>query len=290
MKDLQPGIYPSSEVPMAQYLADPCPVPSLSSGAAHRLITQTPKHVWWSHPRLGGHPRDASSKSDIGSVAHELILGGGNNITIINADDWRTKAAQTARDEARAQGKYPVLERKYQDALEMAGECARFIDASELAGVFGAGEGEITAIAKLGDTWLRARPDWLNHDQKVCLHYKTTEGSASPDAFIRWVVKSMGYDVALAFYRLVLESLHDAFRDWRHVMLVQEQSAPYCASIISLGVADWAIADQKVEHALALWRRCMASSNWPGYDSGIHYSEPTPWELAKAEEMQQEAE
>jgi len=285
MKDLQPGIYSAEQVPMSAYLSDPCPVPSLSSGAAHRIITTTPKHVWWTHPRLGGHQREASSKSDIGSVAHELVLGGGSNIVIVDADDWRTKAAQTARDEARAQGKYPVLERKYQEALEMAGECANFLDQSEFAGVLGSGAGEATAIAQLGETWLRARPDWLNHERKVCLHYKTTDGSAAPEPFIRWVMKSMGYHVALAFYRLVLESIHDEFKGWQHIMLVQEQSAPFCASIISLGDADWAIADVKVERAIEIWRRCMESQQWPGFGGSIHYSEPTPWELAKAEAM-----
>ena len=281
--DLQPGVYSAEQIPMAQYLADPCPVASLSSGAAHRLITTTPKHVWWSHPRLGGHPREASTRTDIGSVAHELVLGGGSNIIIVNADDWRTKAAQTARDEARAMGRYPVLERKYQEALEMAGECVNFLDSSEFSGVLGQGEGETTVIAKVGETWLRARPDWLNHESRVCLHYKTTEGSAAPEPFIRWVMRAMGYDVALAFYRLVLEATHVEFKNWRHVMLVQEQAAPYCATLISVGEADWAIADLKVERAISIWRDCMERGNWPGFGGSVHYSEPTPWELAKAE-------
>ena len=287
--DLQAGIYSAAEVPMGDYLADPCVLPSLSSGAAHRIITTTPRHVWWSHPRLGGHARESSSRTDMGSVAHELVLGNSDAIAIVDADDWRTKAAQTMGDEARAHGKYPVLRHKFHDAQQMALAAKAFVADSMYAGVFDSGAGEATAIVQLSEwTWLRARPDWLNHDMRVCLHYKTTEGSAAPDPFVRWVLTSMGYDVSMAFYKLVLDRLSDEFREWSHVILLQEQKAPYCCSLITLSPAAWAIADSKVQRAILRWGMCMATDKWPGYGGQVHEAEPTPWQLAEAEQKLQE--
>ena len=45
----------------------------------------------------------------------------------------------------------------------------------------------------------------------------------------------------------------------------------------------------KVERALALWKSCVESSNWPAhYSTQIAYAEPRPWELADTEVMETE--
>ena len=150
------------------------------------------------------------------------------------------------------------------------------------------GLGEVTAIAKIGETWMRARPDWMAHHMGVCLHYKSTEGSASPDPFVRWVLTSMGYDVSLSFYKRVLEHLSPEFKKWQHVILLQEQKEPWACSLITLSPASWAIADNKVTRAISRWGRCMAEGSWPGYGWGIAEAEPTPWQLAEAEAEMQE--
>ena len=304
-----PGIFLASELPMADYLADPCPVPSLSSGAAHRLLTRTPKHVWWDHPRLGAHQRGDSAAADIGSVAHDLLLGGEGKICVLDPADHRSKptkadpdgsipvgwtngAMRAARDEARSNGLTPILPGEYGAVKNMTAAAHEFLAGSDLACVLDSGEGESTIIAQLDGAWLRSRPDWINWEQRVMLHYKTTQASASPEPFIRGVVESMGYDVSLAFYRLAFEA---AFSDqpdilttgWQHLILVQEQTAPYACSIIGLDPAKWAIADDKVRRAMALWNLCMKHNRWPAYSGHVRYATPTAWQLAQAEEQMQ---
>ncbi len=305
----QPGIFPASELPMADYLADPCPEPSLSSGAAHRLLTRTPKHVWWEHPRLGANQRDDSAAADIGSVAHDLLLGGEGKICVIDPAEYRSKptkdnpegaipvgwtngAIRAARDEARANGLTPILPGEYGAARNIAAAAHEFLAGSEISGVLDSGEGESTVIAQVDGAWLRSRPDWMNWEQRVMLHYKTTQASANPEPFIRGIMESMGYDMFLAFYRLSFET---ATRDipetqvevWQHLILVQEQTAPYACSLIGLDPAKWAIADDKVRRALELWKLCMKRNRWPAYSGAVHYATPTAWQLAQAEEALQ---
>jgi len=298
---LAPGFYPASEVPMSVYLADPCPEPSLSSGAAHRIVTRSPMHVWNDHPRLGGRTQIDSNASDIGTLAHDLLLGGEGKICVINPADypskptkdnpegnipngWTNNAIRAARDEARSNGLTPILIGEMVGARRMVEAAHEFIATSELAGVFRDGAGETTMIWQEGDTWFRARPDWLNHEERIMLHYKTTRASASPEPFIRGILTGSGYDTSLAFYRRGFEALTKQ-QDFLHVILVQEQQAPYACSLITLDPASWAIADQKVQQAVLLWAHSMKTGQWPAYDSRIHFAAPTPWALAAAEEV-----
>lgn len=70
---MQPGII--SGLPFSIYLSDPCPAPSLSSGGAHTILSQSPAHCWADHPRNPKRiPGDESTDMDIGSIAHELLL------------------------------------------------------------------------------------------------------------------------------------------------------------------------------------------------------------------------
>jgi hypothetical protein len=300
---MTPGLYTSAQVPMADYLADAlCDAPSLSSGAAHRIIHRSPYHAWFEHPRLGAGRKENTDATDTGSLAHEMLLGGDGKICAIDPEKYRSKASKDdplgsipkgwtnnaireARDTARENGLLPVLPWDIADARTMADNAREFLATTEIAGVLDDGQGECTVIHQEGDTWFRSRPDWINEKMRVVLHYKTTKASANPEPFIRGVMNSFGYDMALAFYRRCWESLGDAYRDWQHLILAQEQEPPYACSLIGLSPVSWAIAEEKVQRAVTIWQRCMKTGVWPAYSSAIHYAEPTAFQLAQAEEQ-----
>lgn len=300
---MKPGIYTAAQIPMSQYLADDiADVPSLSSGAAHRIIVRSPHHAWFEHPRLGANAKEHTAGTDTGSLAHEMLLGGDGKICVIKPEDYRSKptkddpegkipsgwtngAIREARDTARDNGLLPVLPWDIADARKMAEKAREFLVTTEIASVLDNGQGEATVIHCEGDTWFRSRPDWINEKMRIVLHYKTTKTSASPEPFIRGVMQSFGYDMALAFYRRCWESLGNDYRDWLHVILVQEQEAPYACSLVSLSPVKWAIAEEKVQRAVEIWKRCMKTNVWPAYAPAIHYADPSPWELAQAEEQ-----
>lgn len=294
------GFYPSEEIPMASYLADPCPVPSLSSGAAHRLLVRSPAHVYAQHPRMGAQRQEDNDASDMGTIAHDLILGGEGKICVIDPELYRSKptkdnpdgsipagwtnsAIRAARDLARSNDLIPILPGAMAGAKAMEKAARAFLAGSELAGVLDDGEGEVTMLWQEGDIWLRARPDWLNHKMKVCLHLKTTKASAKPESFIR-MSDAMGYDVSIAFYKRGFEALTKQ-RDFLHVILAVEQDAPCGCSLIGLGPAKMEIAEMKINRSIGIWRECMATGVWPGYSNQIHYADPSAWQIAEAEAL-----
>lgn len=298
----EPGIY--SGISMDDYLADPAPVCSLSSGVAQKIDNESPLHAWFATRLNPGYAPDHSEKADIGSVVHDVLLEGGTDrIVVIDPEDypgqpkkkgepgpipkgWTNGAIREARAEARAAGKYPILKDDSVAVLTMVEAAREFLERSELRGIFSRAKPELTLLWQEGPTWLRARPDLTADDLSVCVHVKTTTGSVNPRAFER-IIDSCGYDFALQFYArglLALEGQRAART--RHIIFAQEQDAPFACALYDLTPAKAAIADARVGRAIDTWARCMATNHWPGYTTRIHSIEPKPWQIAEDQERE----
>lgn len=279
-----PGVY---SMPADDYHADPCPVASLSSGVARTLLARSPLHAWHEHPRLNpDHAPEEKAAFDLGSAAHALVLEGEDRMQVIEAPDYRTKVAQEERDAARRTGRHPVLAKQYRDVQRMAGIARRAIaDCRDLSGITLAdGKAEQVVIWREGDAWCRARPDWMSHDRRLQISYKTTATSANPDGFDR-MVDNMGYDLQDAFY-VRGNRATGAPGDCISLTLVQENVPPYACAWIGLDPAFMAMAEAKVATAIALWTRCMKANHWPGYSPRVHWIAPPNYALAKWEERE----
>lgn len=261
-----PGIYILNA---RSYHADPCPAPSLSSSIAKVLLDQSPLHAWMRHPRGNpAHQPDERDEFDLGSTCHALVLEGEDDIVVVEADDWRTKAAKEKRDEARGAGKVALLQRHHQTVHAMAARLRSQIAKSEDARLLGllAGDAEKTIVwRERNGVWCRARPDWLRSDQRLIADYKTTT-NAEPGAWIRGQLFGLGYDLQAAFYLRGLRAVtgHDAAA-WRWV--VQETKPPYAASVIAPTPAVLVLAEKKVQRAIDLWGDCLKADQWPGYEA-----------------------
>jgi hypothetical protein len=253
------------------------------------MLTASPLHAWQEHPRLGALGTFEANEADIGSAAHDLFLHGEERIVVVDADSWRTNKAKDERDAARAAGKIPMLAIKMPAVNAMALRAHRFIEQSQFDGIFERGAAERTIVWKetgpdvKHDIYCRARPDFMTHDYDLILHYKTTSASARADKFIRGIMQNMGYGFSLRFYARGLSQIIQPTPHTHHLMLVQEQDAPYACTLIGLTPAKAQIEDDRVKVAINKWQHCIADDHWPDYDHRIHYAEPTPWELAEAE-------
>jgi hypothetical protein len=276
--NLEPGLHNlSSDV----YHADPCRAPSLSSSIANILLMQSPAHAWLAHPRLNPNfQRETDSRFDLGSAAHAMLLERDESrVVIVEADDWRTKAAREARDAAQANGQYAILARQYADVQKMVQAAHSYIQTTEVRGILDTGIPEQSLIWNEFGIWCRARPDLISDDQRIVLDYKTTE-SAQPDVFGRQIGR-MGYDLQAEFYLWGMNAvIHKAPT---FVFLVQEISPPYACSLISLSNAYRAIGASKLERAIKLWNECLSTNRWPAYPTQICYTEPTAYQLADME-------
>lgn len=284
MSEIKTGVHDMAE---ADYHADPAPEPSLSSSIIKVLLKQTPRHAWLQHPRLNpAYEAVDQRKFDMGTAAHALLLQGENIIEIIDADSFRTKAAKVARDAAYAAGKIPLFKSEAGRVFAMRAAALAQLKAHE--------EGRFFLLPSKSEQtlvwqdeqgfWCRARLDRLvairrtNHG--FIWDYKTTT-SANPDDW-QGRLFDLGFDIQATWYMRGVRALGilPAFR-----FIVQETTPPYALSVIGLTPETLAMAEVKIEHALGLWRWCIAHDRWPGYSNQTCYLEPPAWELAKFEEM-----
>lgn len=284
---MEPGIYDGVE--MHLYQADQCPTPSLSKGMLQRLLTKTPAHAYRVHPRLGNMPedKDDDGKLDYGSAAHAMLFEKGLNIVTVAADDWRTKAAREARDAARAEHKFPILERQHEKVATMAGRARKFINDSILGGVFedGACEQSLYWVEEGKDstqtyTWCRARTDLKTNDHSIIVDYKTTK-LPNPAAFCR-AMPAMGYDLQEVFYRRGVRKLTGVEADF--YFLVQELSEPFSCYLVQCAPSMREVAESKVKRGMELWRACLGSNNWPAYGPNVYHAEAPAWAVMEEEE------
>lgn len=262
-----PGAF---RMPTRVYHADPCEEPSLSASIARLLVDQSPRHAWWAHPCLNPawQPDDGSKRLSLGSACHQLLLGHGPELAVLDFDNYLTKAAKSERDHALEVGSVPILRAQHDQALAIV-DAARLQlrggDADEI-GLRGDAEVACVVLDESGP-WLRCLVDWWGDDRRNLYEYKTTVGSASPAAMTLAVAR-MGYAFQVAFYERVVEQLAPELAGrLRMRFVVQEIEPPYCLSVGELSQADLTVARRQVGAAIERWKRCRAEDRWDGYSA-----------------------
>jgi hypothetical protein len=177
----RPGVY---DLPADVYHADPVPPEhggSLSSSGAKLLLPPScPAIYQWART----HP----THSDAFDYGHAKVLGAGAEIVAVDADDWRSKAAREAKDQARAEGKTPLLAKDVAVVDAMAAKLLEHPVASALLDP-DHGKPEQALFAQdeeSGGVWLRAMLDWLpipGPGRTIIPDYKTTSDVGDPEAF-----------------------------------------------------------------------------------------------------------
>lgn len=267
-----------AKVAMDEYLA----MPAIGSGTLHTLITKSPYHAWFGSYLNPIRPREESETMDAGTIAHSLLLEGDESkLAIIQADDWRTKAAKELRDIAYAAGQIPILERKLPPIREMVKVAKAYVESSEIAGIFGRGQPEVVGTWKEGDALMRLRADFLADDHSIILDYKSTATNAEPNAVIRHLLGS-GYDIQNALYCRGLEAITGKLP--RFLNLFQENEPPFACSLIGLAPSLLDLADRKVQTAINHWKACLKAGEWPCYPTRIAWAEAPAWAVAQFED------
>lgn len=274
----EPGVYKLED---ADYFADPVPGGSISPSMAKHLIPGEPFNGC---PAIFAHHRDTPQEPkdtfDFGHLAHKLVLGYGSMIEIIDAKDWRTKAAQEARGAAREAGKIPCLKATFDKAQVMADSLRRHPFAGDL---FEDGKAERALIWQDEQTgvWLRTKPDWLPNEGRFFADYKTT-GDVAPDAFRRSAF-NLGYCLQAAFRMEGIRALglSDKPDDAAFLFVVQDKNPPHLIVVYQPTALEIAWGQVFMRKAIDEFARCQKSGDWSeGYATdvvqGIHpdWAEP----------------
>ena len=263
-----------ADISMEEYVADPCPEPSLSTTTAQLLLSRSALHAWWAHPRLGGH-RDESSRADLGSAVHAALFGGASVVYAPEEFlDWRKKDAQTFRDEARVRGELPLLHHQRAEIEEMSGP------AKERLARLGVTEFERTLLWR-DFCWCRSRPDAMDKERSIIVDYKTAS-NADPGTWIRSTIIPGGYDIQAGLALRGLAAI-DPGKRREFLFLIQEIDPPYCLSVIGFGPEFLDVAEKKVDAAINRWAECLETKRFPAYDERTHYADPPGYAIMQAE-------
>lgn len=284
------------ECSTAEYHKDPCETPSLSSSTAKIIVGESALHAWTKHPRFAESQEDIATDDDDeeeaaedehtdakdnGTIVHNLLLGKGPDIAVIEADSWRTKVAKAARAEARAAGQVPILAERF-ERLNKAAEVLR-----KKLPDYGY---ELSGQSELAIEWFergingpvrcRSMLDHVFVNDGVIYDLKTTR-TANPQHIGRtWIPK--GYDVQAAAYPRALEALNPEL-DGRAVIdfIFMEIKPPYAivpceppGSVLEAGKFRWA-------KAVRIWESCLAANAWPSYTNCRISPEPPNWQITE---------
>lgn len=263
----EPGVY--SLIPEV-YHRDPVPDGSLSSSGARKLLPPSCPALFnqWIHE---GQPPKRTF--EFGHAAHREVLGAGETVVVIDADDYRTKDARNQRDTAYADGKIPLLPHEYDIVLEMAEAIRTHPVASALFDPDGGQpEQALFWVDKETGIWRRAMLDWLPNrvegQRLVVPDYKTVR-SAEPRALSR-AMYDYGYAQQADWYSDGVKALGLAGDlEPAFVLVAQEKTPPYLVTVAQPDPEALLWGHRLNGEAIATYRHCTDTGRWPGYSDEV---------------------
>lgn len=255
-------------VPSAEYHAGLGDGPKpLSSTFAKRLLETSPAEARWA----ADHPTDTAAFT-IGRAVHEIVLEKElKTVKVFPYENKRGNLWKEAVAEAAAVGKTAMLEHELTDVYQMRDAIQVHTASAELLNV---GAAEVSAVATIDGVPMQARADWLKTETSppIVIDLKTVAGTANPRQFDRTIAK-YGYHLQAAFYQRVFGEVLDV--QPRFIWIVVSKAAPHTVSVVEASAHTLDVGHQLVDAAAGIYRRCIESGEWPGYDGITESNLPT---------------
>ncbi len=249
-------------------------LPHFSASAAKVLIAKSPAHA------RAENNRQPTKAMDAGNVIHRLVLGKGRDYRVVDAEDWRTKAAKAAKREARALGLTPILEQEY---LGYQRAARRITEQLANAGLILDGASELPIEwheqTEHGPVACRGMMDHVWIDRGIVLDLKVT-ADACPTSVER-TAENLGYAIQSAAYTGALTKLRpDLAGRIRFVFAFAEAEEPYALNLCEPDGLFRELGERRWSRAVNAWARCLKNNEWPAYPGINDLSAPT-WILAR---------
>lgn len=262
-----PGLYPALDE--AAYHADTALAPelgrSLSSSGAKTILESPARFAYQrQHPVV----KDAY---DFGHVAHTMLLGSGGDIEVVDADSWRTKAAQEQRDAAREAGRIPILTADHDRAMALVSAVMQHPTAGAIFASAGEAEHSIYWVDAETGVTCRGRLDWVH--PRALVDLKTTV-NASPSKFSRALV-DYGYALQAEWYSQGYEAVTGERLPFVHVVV--EKEPPHLVAVYQVDHEALAYGAERAADARRLFAECESSGQWPGYSPEIELVSLPAW-------------
>jgi hypothetical protein len=264
----QPGVY---DIPADVYHADKN---SLSNSGAKLLLPPScPAKFRYEQD----HGRPPKKEFDFGQAAHQMVLGVGPGIVVVNKTDWRSKSAQAERDAAYLDGAIPLLARDYKRVVAMA-KALREHPVARLLFAEGSGlpEQSLYWVDRPTGVLRRARPDWLPHHgggRLIIPDYKSAQDASTAAA--EKAMFEFGYFRQAPWYEDGARAL--GADDVAFVLVFQEKAPPYLVNVVEPAAIAKRIGRELNRRALEKFAECTAAGVWPGYGDDIKSASLPPW-------------
>ena len=258
-----PGLY---DLEAAEYHADPIAEGSLSQSRAKVLLEEGGPAKF---KAAQDGPRVEKKEFDEGTAVHALLLGKGQErLELVDADDYRTKAAQDARDAAYAAGKTPLLPKQLAAVRRIVDQVNPAIRE-----MFTEGDAEVSMFWQhASGLWLRGQADYYIPGVAI-LDLKTMRDTSNR-AFSR-AVWDHRYYMQAAWYRRGVEALTG--ERLPYIIVGVEKTAPYLARAKVLTEDYLAVGEAHMDQAIATYLHCTETGHWPGHPTDVEPLAPPPW-------------
>ena len=211
--------------------------------------------------------REESKALRVGTAVHKLALEGLDAYNASHAIapevDKRTKEGKAAWAEFATanEGKTILTAEEGQQVDAVANAAMKCMKEHGIV----LSKTEVMFTAFIGETLVKCAIDGISDDGYI-YDLKTCE-DASPQGFLQ-AVRKYRYNLQAYFYRHAVES---AFKcrvlGFRFVAV--EKEPPFCTAIYELGPELMTNAAFDFERALTLYKNCLATGEWPGYQKEI---------------------
>lgn len=233
------------------------------------------------------NPAPPKREFDLGHAVHTEVLGEGPELDPLPFDNYLTKAAKQARDEAREMGAVPLLRHEWEQVQAMAEAIRQHPVAGPL---FAPG----TGIAERSMYWTdpatgvrcRIRPDWLRQageGRLIAVDLKTAK--AVDPAALQRAVYEHGYHAQAAFYLSGIRALGlQGDQEPAFIFVFQSKTAPYLVHLVELDFPALTLGAARNERALRIYAECERTGVWPGFNDRITYLPLPAWAEKKDQE------
>jgi hypothetical protein len=273
----EPGVY---EIPEDDYHRDPVKGGSLSYSGAKKLLAEGGPELY-AYERE--HPPEPSKEMELGTAAHKLVLGVGQVLHEVKADNWRGKKAQDEADAERAKGKLPLLTKELATVNAMAARLREHKRASQLLSQPGRPEMSAFWTDPAYEIWWRCRWDYMPEPdpryRPIIADYKTTTaGGAAPAKFAKAVADFRYYMQAYVYSAGYVAMFGDRIAaPPGYALIAQERTPPYRVAVYELDPAALRKGREDAERAMEIYRDCTESAIWPGYSPEIELLDLPYW-------------
>lgn len=214
-----------------------------------RLFWKNPYHYYIKNNR-----QEYKKQYEYGTLIHTMILEPdkvNENLTVLEYDSYRTKAAKEERDQAIQENKNVLLAHEYEQIKLMVDSYRQFnIVHDFLQG--GEAEQSIFWTDEASGIKCKCRPDYMNLKENYIIDVKSCEDI---DKMIRSVY-NYGYYIQAAHYQM-----GTGVRDF-YILALSKQE-PYDVEMFQLGPALLEQGQSICRQALDGMRQCINNEHWP---------------------------